>query len=109
MMSSFPDSATAAPQAAFMAPAYRPTRSCPCITSARFNLGVGIISAARSIIRRMGVSGVPMVCMLVSRAPIQWVTLIISGAAMPGKKYLLPPENPITSWGKTGPQTTSRS
>jgi len=65
--------------------------------------------AARSIIRRTGVSVVPIMPRLVSSAPTQWVTSMISGPATPGTKYLLPPENPATSCGKTGPQTMIRS
>ena len=79
------------------------------MTIATLTLGVWIMAAAVSIIRRMGVSAVPMVATLVNIAPIQWVTLIISAPEMPGKKYLLPPEKPTTSCGKTGPQTIKRS
>ena len=39
-------------------------------------------------------------------APSQWVKLITSGPLTPGKKYLLPPEKPATSCGKTGPTIT---
>ena len=66
-------------------------------------------AAARSMMHRTGLSLIPMVCMLVTSAPNQWVKLIISGPAMPGKRYLAPPEKPATSWGKTGPQISKRS
>ena len=38
------------------------------------------------------------------RAPSQCVKWMISDAAMPGKRYFVPPEKPTTSCGKTGPQ-----
>jgi hypothetical protein len=56
------------------------------------DLGRGMMAAARSITRRTGVSFTPMIWYEVSSAPIQWVTLMMSLPAMPGKKYLLPPE-----------------
>ena len=58
---------------------------------------------------RTGVSLMPMISELVINAPNQCVKLMTSGPEMPGKKYLLPPEIPTTSWGKTGPQTMSQS
>ena len=68
------------------------------------DFGRSIIPAARSITARTGVYPEPMIRLLVIKAPDQWVKLIISAPAMPGKKYLFPPEKPTTSWGKTGPQ-----
>src|SRR5215831_6602980 len=32
-----------------------------------------------------------------------------SGPLTPGNRYLLPPENPTTSWGKTGPSSPNRN
>ena len=46
--------------------------------------------AARSIIRRTGVSATPMISWLVSRAPIQCVRLMISGPATPGNEIFVP-------------------
>ena len=51
----------------------------------------------------------PMIRLLVIKAPNQWVKLIISVPAMPGKKYLFPPEKPTTSWEEAGPQMMRRS
>ena len=63
-------------------------------------------AAARSITWRTGVSLVPIISYEVISAPSQWVKLMMSAPAMPGKKYLLPPEKPTTSCGNTGPQTS---
>ena len=46
---------------------------------------------------------VPMMARLVINAPSQCVTSISSCPDSPGNRYLLPPENPTTSWGSTGP------
>ena len=42
-------------------------------------------------------------------APSQCVKWMISGAAMPGNRYLVPPEKPATSCGNTGPQISTWS
>ncbi len=42
-------------------------------------------------------------------APSQCVKWMISDAAMPGKRYFVPPEKPTTSCGKTGPQMSTWS
>jgi hypothetical protein len=47
------------------------------------------MEAARSMRRRIGVSLTPMVALLVSNAPNQWLKLITSGPLIPGKKYCL--------------------
>ena len=52
---------------------------------------------------------VPMISELVISAPTQCVRSMICCPAMPGKKYLLPPENPTTSCGNTGPTTRATS
>ena len=72
-------------------------------TSASSESGVSR-SAAPSIIARTGVSIVPITAELVISAPSQCVKWMISGAAMPGNRYFVPPENPATSCGNTGPQ-----
>ena len=75
-------------------------------TSAKHAVGTVTIAAARSITARTGVYPEPMISKLVMSAPSQCVKLMTSAPAMPGKKYLLPPEKPTTSCGKTGPQMT---
>jgi len=71
---------------------------------------LGISAAASLISARTGVMPrVPMISALVMRAPTQWVRSMISCPAMPGKKYLLPPEMPTTSCGNTGPTTRATS
>ena len=71
---------------------------------------LGIIAAASSISARTGVTpGVPMISTLEISAPSQWERSMTSGPATPGKKYLLPPEKPTTSCGKTGPTTITTS
>ena len=68
------------------------------------------MSAAPSlIIARTGVMPVPMISLLVMSAPTQWVMSMNSWEATPGMKYLVPPEMPTTSWGKTGPTTIATS
>src|SRR5829696_7218345 len=63
----------------------------------------GIRVAASLTSARTGVTPrVPIICALVINAPTQCERLINSGPDTPGKKYLLPPENPTTSW-KDGP------
>jgi hypothetical protein len=68
-------------------------------------------SAAPSLISaRTGVTAVvPMISAEVISAPIQRETSMISWPATPGKKYLLPPEMPTTSCGRTGPTTSAMS
>ena len=46
---------------------------------------------------------VPMIIGFVTTAPSQWKKFKICGPPIPGNKYLLPPEKPTTSCGKTGP------
>ena len=66
----------------------------------------GIIAAPSLIMARTGVTaGVPMMCELVMSAPTQWVREMKPSWATPGMKYLLPPDMPTTSWGRTGPMT----
>ncbi len=51
----------------------------------------------------------PIIAALVMSAPTQCETSMTSWPETPGKKYLLPPENPTTSCGNTGPTTRARS
>jgi hypothetical protein len=67
------------------------------------SLGVGTMFAARSTTRRTGVCALPMMATLVISAPSQWNMSMIRCPAIPGNRYLSPPEKPTTSWGKTGP------
>ena len=67
------------------------------------------MSAAASSVARTGVLRVPMILGLVMTAPSQWKKFNKSPPQMPGKKYLLPPEKPTTSCGKTGPAAITRS
>ena len=61
-------------------------------------------SLAASISWRTGVMPrVPMMRLAVISAPTQWEMSMTSWTEQPGKKYLLPPEKPTTSCGKTGP------
>ncbi len=69
-------------------------------------MGRSTIDAARSITARTGVYPAPITALLVMTAPSQWVKLMMSGPATPGTRYFVPPENPTTSCGKTGPQMT---
>ena len=70
----------------------------------------GIRLAASLISARTGVTPrVPIISALVIKAPTQCDRSISSGPETPGKKYLLPPENPTTSCGKTGPTTMATS
>ena len=66
---------------------------------------------AASLIRaRTGVTPrVPIIFALVIKAPTQCDRSISSWPDTPGKKYLLPPENPTTSCGNTGPTTIATS
>ena len=70
----------------------------------------GIRLAASLTSARTGVTPrVPIISALVIKAPTQCDRLINSGPETPGKKYLLPPEKPTTSCGKTGPTTIATS
>ena len=81
-----------------------------CVTTgASSDCGRSSRRAARSITARTGVSRVPITAWLVISAPSQCVKWMISGPAMPGNRYLVPPEKPATSCGKTGPQTSTWS
>ena len=81
-----------------------------CATRHRASRRLGIIDAASLISARTGVMPrVPIMSALVISAPSQCEKSITSGPATPGKKYLLPPENPTTSCGKTGPTTSETS
>jgi hypothetical protein len=67
-------------------------------------------AAPSSISARTGVIPVvPMISAEVISAPSQCETSMIFWPATPGKKYLLPPEMPTTSWGRTGPTTRATS
>ena len=68
--------------------------------------GTGTIAPAASTTLRTGVHLLPMIIGLVTTAPSQWKKLRMSGPLTPGNRYLLPPENPTTSCGKTGPMIT---
>ena len=66
--------------------------------------------AASLIKARTGVTPlVPIILALVIKAPTQCDRSISSWPDTPGKKYLLPPENPTTSCGNTGPTTIATS
>ncbi len=66
-------------------------------------------AAALSTTCRTGVRFAPMITGIVIIAPSQWKKFSTSGPEMPGKKYLLPPEKPITSCGNVGPMMTTWS
>ena len=67
---------------------------------------LGIISDPALMMARIGVMPlVPITFSTPSSAPTQWLRSIASWVAQPGMKYLLPPEIPTTSCGKTGPIT----
>src|SRR5664279_1076470 len=79
-------------------------------TRHRASRRLGIMDAASLISARTGViPRVPMMSALVINAPSQCEKSMTSGPATPGKKYLLPPENPTTSCGNTGPTTSDTS
>src|ERR1044071_8484812 len=61
------------------------------------------IAPARSTTLRTGVHLLPMIIGFVQTAPSQWKKFRIFGPPTPGNRYLLPPENPTTSCGNTGP------
>ena len=66
--------------------------------------------AASLMSARTGVTPrVPIMAALVIKAPTQCERSISSCPDTPGKKYLLPPEKPTTSWGNTGPMTMATS
>jgi hypothetical protein len=72
-------------------------------------LGISINDAAFSTTFLVAVHLLPLIIGLVTMAPSQWKKLIISAAAIPGKIYLCPPENPTTSCGNTGPKIINSS
>ena len=70
----------------------------------------GTSDAASLMSARTGViPRVPMISALVISAPSQCERSISSGPETPGNRYLLPPEKPTTSCGKTGPTMIVRS
>ncbi len=95
-----------AAQAACGSPnAIAPRSAPPSATSmVKASFSVGMSSLAASMSWRTGVMPrVPMIRLAVISAPTQWEMSMTSCTEQPGKKYLLPPEKPTTSWGKTGP------
>ncbi len=76
------------------------------VTTATQYLGPGMRSVAALMSSRTGVTpSVPMISKEEMRAPTQWEISMTSWPERPGKKYLLPPDMPTTSWGSTGPTT----
>ena len=75
-------------------------------TMQKASLGIFNIVPARSTTLRTGVHLWPMIFGVVITAPSQWKKFSTCGPATPGKRYLLPPEKPTTSCGKTGPMIT---
>src|SRR3954449_8446614 len=75
-----------------------------CVTAEKQCRSPGTSEAASFISARTGViPRVPIICALVMSAPSQCERSISSRPETPGKRYLLPPEKPTTSCGKTGP------
>ena len=69
------------------------------VTAHRARCSPGTIDAASSISARTGVvPRVPMISALVIKAPSQCDKSMNSRPDTPGKRYLLPPEKPTTSW-----------
>ena len=101
------ESAAAALHDSCGVPAYSPATPSCVTTRLRQVTGRSTNAAARSMTARTGVYPDPMISRLVSRAPSQCVKSMMSCPAIPGQKYLVPPENPTTSCGNTGPQITS--
>src|SRR5438876_1219662 len=100
----FRESSLALSQASSGVPAKSPARFfCGSTTMQKQSLSALTIAPARSTTFRTGVHLLPMIIGLVTTAPSQWKKFRISGPPTPGKRYLLPPEKPTTSWGKTGP------
>ena len=60
---------------------------------------------------RLGPQAIAMAARSTVTQYVQVVKLKAGGSfpAMPGKRYLFPPENPTTSCGKTGPTIRTRS
>jgi hypothetical protein len=80
------------------------------VTTQSASFSAGIRAAPSSISARTGVMPVvPMISADVISAPSQCETSMIFWPPTPGKKYLLPPEMPTTSWGRTGPTTMATS
>ncbi len=100
------DTSAAAAQAARGSPNVTACRSLECdlVTRQNASRSPGTIDAASSISARTGVTPrVPIVSALVISAPSQCERSMSSRPDTPGKRYLLPPENPATSCGNTGP------
>ena len=84
-------------------PVNRPLSPWWVTTMQRACLGMVTAAPARSMTFLTAVHLCPMIFGLVMMAASQWKKLRTSGPLTPGKRYLLPPEKPTTSWGKTGP------
>src|SRR5689334_19660685 len=98
------DSSLAASHAFSGEPANSPTKSLfGATTMQKQSFGTFTKAPARSTTLRTGVHLFPMIIGLVTTAPSQWKKFKICGPPTPGNKYLLPPEKPTTSCGKTGP------
>ena len=109
-MCSSSESALAASQACSGVPAKRPENFAPSPTTRqKQSFGSVTMEPARSTTLRTGVHLLPMIIGFVTTAPSQWKKFRMSGPATPGNRYLLPPEKPTTSCGKTGPQMMMRS
>src|SRR5438105_3998932 len=90
------------------APAKSPTNLfCSPTTRQKQSLLTLTMAPARSTTLRTGVHLLPMILGLVTTAPSQWKKFRTSGPLTPGNRYLLPPEKPTTSCGKTGPTMMS--
>src|SRR5262245_51841139 len=97
MLTAF-DRSLAASQAASGVPANKPANDLSGATTMQKQcFEIGTSDPARSTTRRTGVHLLPMTLGFVMTAPSQWKKLRIRGPAMPGNKYLFPPENPTTS------------
>src|ERR1051326_17335 len=104
VMCSLRERSLALSQAASGVPANSPARFfCGSTTMQKQNLSALTIVPARSTTLRTGVHLLPIIIGLVTTAPSQWKKFSIAGPPTPGKRYLLPPEKPTTSCGKTGP------
>ena len=78
-----------------------------CTTRHSASFSPGIIADPASTMARTGViPGVPIMVSMPMRAPTQCDRSMASWVLQPGMKYLLPPEKPTTSCGKTGPMMT---
>ena len=96
----------AADHASSTGPANRPLMPSLSTTMQKASLGIFTIAPARSTTLRTGVHLWPMILGVVITAASQWKKCSTSGPDTPGKRYLLPPEKPTTSCGKTGPMMT---